>query len=344
MKRKDLVSALLTTGPTPDASIASEPKATRVAAGSVRAMGLELNHLSQEADEARELRRRFETGSVVVELDPEILEPSFVADRLVPTGDPQYRQLVETIRKDGQQIPILVRPHPSNAEFYQIAYGHRRWHAARELGLRVRAIVQALTDVELVVAQGKENSERRNLSFIERALFAARLRARGFDRATLNSALAVQSAEVSRLLAVADAIPAEIVNFIGPAPKAGRTRWMELAEHLQTAKKQQIAHQNLENPALRRLGTDARFEALIETLRSASSNRDPANHVTNARGEPVVQIYRSGRGVKLWIDVRVTPGFGEYLIRALPDLLHQFEDDSHHSRDESVSTEAVETP
>ena len=39
----------------------------------------------------------------------------------------------------------------------------------------MRAIIQALTDAELVIAQGKENAERRNLSFIERALFAANL-------------------------------------------------------------------------------------------------------------------------------------------------------------------------
>ena len=139
------------------------------------------------------------------------------------------------IRKDGQALPILVRPHSNQVGIYQIAYGHRRWHAARELAIKVRAIIQALTDAELVIAQGKENAERRNLSFIERALFAANLELGGFDRATINAALAVHTTEVSRLLTVAAAIPAAIVTSIGPAPKAGRTRWMELAEFLQTA-------------------------------------------------------------------------------------------------------------
>ena len=70
---------------------------------------------------------------VVVELDPEKFEPSFISDRLAPIDDPQYRQLVESIRKDGQALPILARPHPGRTGIYQIAYGHRRWHAAREL-------------------------------------------------------------------------------------------------------------------------------------------------------------------------------------------------------------------
>ncbi len=41
--------------------------------------------------------------------------------------------------------------------------------AVRRLELQVKAIVRKLTDDELVLAQGKENAERRNLSFIERA-------------------------------------------------------------------------------------------------------------------------------------------------------------------------------
>ena len=165
MKRKDLVSALLSADPSPAPSDTADAKPARVAAGSVRAMGLELHRLTEQADEAHVLRQQIENGSIVVELDPEMLEPSFISDRLAPIDDPQYRQLVESIRKDGQALPILVRPHPDRTGIYQIAYGHRRWHAARELAVKVRAIIQTLTDTELVIAQGKENAERQKLVF-----------------------------------------------------------------------------------------------------------------------------------------------------------------------------------
>ena len=260
MKRKDLVSALLSADPSPAPDTADEKQA-RVAAGAVRAMGLELHRLTEKADEAHMLREQIETGSIVVELDPEALEPSFIADRLAPIDDPQYRQLVASIRKDGQALPILVRPHPDRTGIYQIAYGHRRWHAARELAVKVRAIIQTLTDTELVIAQGKENAERRNLSFIERALFAANLDAGGFDRATINAALAVHTTELSRLLTVAATVPAAIVTLIGPAPKAGRTRWLELAEYLQTKGAQQLAVEILDTPSLKRQGTDAQIRS-----------------------------------------------------------------------------------
>src|SRR5271169_3127779 len=125
MKRKDLVSALLKPAPTAEANDVPDTKPPRVAAGSVRAMGLELDHLTQEADQANLLRGQIASGSVVVELDPAQVEPSFISDRLAPTDDSQYRQLVESIRRDGQKIPILVRPHPDKSGIYQIAYGHR---------------------------------------------------------------------------------------------------------------------------------------------------------------------------------------------------------------------------
>ena len=334
MKRKDLVTALLSADPSPTPSDTVDEKQARVAAGAVRAMGLELHRLTEQADEAHVLREQIENGSTVVELDPEMLEPSFIADRLAPIDDPQYRQLVESIRKDGQALPILVRPHPDRTGIYHIAYGHRRWHAARELAVKVRAIIQTLTDTELVIAQGKENAERRNLSFIERAMFAANLDAGGFDRATINAALAVHTTELSRLLAVAAAIPAAIVTLIGPAPKAGRTRWMELAEYLQTTGAQQLAVQTLDTPSLRRLGTDARFEALMETLRNAAPGRKAAEVISNARGEPVVKVMRSGRGLRVWVDGRFGQGFGAYLLRSLPDLMHRFDTEADRARDQ----------
>jgi ParB family chromosome partitioning protein len=324
MKRKELVTALLKPD-TPGEVGVSEPKPVRVAAGSVRAMGLELSRLTEEAGQAEILREQLTNSSIVVELDPELIEPSFIADRLAPTSDPQYRQLVESVRKEGQTIPILVRPLPNKSSAYQIAYGHRRWHAARELGIRVRAIVQPLNDAELVVAQGKENAERRNLSFIERALFAANLTASSFDRPTINAALAVHSAETTRLLAVATAIPTSVIKAIGPAPKAGRTRWMELAEHLQSASSQELTAQLLEQPSFKRLGTDARFDTLITTLRTTASRSGQAQVFTNSRGHAVVRVARSGQSLKLWIDERLASGLGTYVIQCLPELIRRFD-------------------
>ena len=114
--------------------------------------------------------------------------PHPVTDR-IPDTSADLGDFVEAIRISGQKVPILVRPHPTEPSRYQVAYGHRRLWAAVQLGRSVRAVVRGLNDAELVVAQGQENSARRDLSFIERALYAAKLEEAGFGRETIMAAL-----------------------------------------------------------------------------------------------------------------------------------------------------------
>ena len=99
-----------------------------------------------------------------------------------------------------------------------MAFGHRRLRAARELELKYGRSLRALSDEELVVAQGQENSGRTDLTFIERARFAAKLEERKFSRDTIMEALNVDKAALSRLIAIAKRIPAALIDAIGPAP------------------------------------------------------------------------------------------------------------------------------
>jgi hypothetical protein len=73
-----------------------------------------------------------------------------VSDRISITVDPGFESLVDSMRENGQQVPILVRPQSASPGRYQVAYGRRRLRAAALLGRMVRAIVQTLTDNELV--------------------------------------------------------------------------------------------------------------------------------------------------------------------------------------------------
>ena len=68
--------------------------------------------------------------------------------------------------------------------------------------------MRRLSDAELVIAQGRENLERRDLSYIERAQFAAALEAQGFDRATILAAVEPNKGNLSVMLSIANAVPA----------------------------------------------------------------------------------------------------------------------------------------
>lgn len=320
MKRKNTLRELLSGAPPGEA--AEQPGTARVPSGAVRAMGLSLGHLREEAEA---LRARMEAGDTVVELDPALVESSFVNDRLAADSEGELRELVQSIAESGQQVPVLVRPHPDRAGHYQVAYGHRRLIAVRRLGIRLKAVVRSLSDAELVVAQGKENIERRNLTFIERALFAAHLEAHGFDRPTLHAALAVQSAEMTRYLQVARAIPRPVILAIGPAPRTGRPRWLELQRLFAQPGAAALAEQAVASPGFRGLSSDARFQRVFEALRHGGAAPETGRYWHNPRGEPVVRIEQSAQGMRLTINERLEPEFGRYVADQLEALYRAFQ-------------------
>src|SRR5690606_25679438 len=97
------------------------------------------------ASRAEEIERQLAAGQTIIELDPTLVDGSFVVDRLGVDAE-DTSSLVAQIKEHGQQVPILVRPHPETEGRYQVAYGHRRLAAAKDLGLRVKAVVRDLTD------------------------------------------------------------------------------------------------------------------------------------------------------------------------------------------------------
>ncbi len=129
------------------------------------------------------------------------------------------------IRQSGQSSPILVRPHPDDANRYMIVFGHRRARAARELGIKVRAVIKPLEDIAHVIAQGQENAARADLTFIEKSLFAKKLANRGMTKDTIKTALTVDDTLLSRMLSVADNVPVAILDAVGSAKGVGRDRW-----------------------------------------------------------------------------------------------------------------------
>ncbi|OHV79623.1 plasmid partitioning protein RepB [Ensifer sp. LCM 4579] len=274
------------------------PNPPRAASGAVKAMGLSLGSITREAEEARALREALTAGERVVSLDPALVEASFIEDRLTDgeVDDPDFLALVESIRENGQQSPILVRPHPEKQGHYQTAYGHRRLKAVGRLELQVKAIVRPLSDDELVLAQGKENAERRNLSFIERALFAAALAARGFDRKVIGDALAVQKSELSRLLQVADSVPHNVARAIGPAPRAGRARWMAMGALLDKDDARVAAEEEIASSEFRAADTDQRFQLVFDRLSHGNSPKPEApEELRDEAGQVYARLRRNGK-------------------------------------------------
>jgi ParB family transcriptional regulator, chromosome partitioning protein len=243
------------------------PGAARASSGALKAMGLELDGLRAAAEEAERLKSQLTQGEAVVDVDAALIDPAFVRDRMATSGGDDAA-LAASIAESGQQVPVLLRPRLDAPGRFEAVFGHRRVAAARGLGRPVRAVIRAMSDEELVVAQGQENNQRRDLSFIEKARFAASLERRGFSRRVIMAALDAHKADIARYMSVAEALPDALVEAIGPAPGAGRPRWMALAVRLEAAGRDlpQPIRSLIVSPAFAELDSDARFRAVGEAL------------------------------------------------------------------------------
>jgi len=290
--------------------------------GALGAISQSLGGISDKVKRADEIEQKLIQGQIIVELDPDLIDNSFVADRMEATEE-QNAAFRELIRQHGQNVPILVRPKSGQSDRYEVAFGHRRLRASRELGIKVRAVVRTLTDEELVIAQGQENSGRTDLTFIERARFAARLEDRKFSRETIMAALNVDKAALSRLIAIATRIPAPVIEAIGHAPSFGRVRWQDLTELLDQNNNRDRAIELTKDPSFHTLDSDKRFETLVSALRSKAT-RARAETWSAADGTQAARVMRSGKKITLTFDDRVAPRFGDFVRQRLQGLYDEF--------------------
>ncbi|EIE50946.1 chromosome partitioning protein ParB [Salipiger aestuarii] len=168
-------------------------------------------------------------GHRVWDLDPSQIDDDRTRDRLDPADVYDLRESIETT---GQSVPILVRRHPSEDGRYLLVYGRRRLEAVRlsDKVDKVRALVATLDDGAATAVQITENMARRDLSFIEKALFAQELVDSGFgNQARVAEVLTVTKSSVSMAIGIAGAVGRDLIEAIGPAHGVGRPRWEALA-------------------------------------------------------------------------------------------------------------------
>lgn len=261
----------------------------------------------------------------LTELDPDLIDAPAVIDRLDEDGE-QFEEFARNIRENGQQVPILVRPHPTAEGRYQIAYGRRRLKAVKAAGLQIKAAVRPLTDDELVLAQGQENSARQDLSFIERALYAAELEANGFQRSVIMAALAVDKSNLSRLIQAATQLPADIIRSIGAAPKTGRDRWRELSTRLESQGAIDAAREVLADNTVKPLPSDERFARVLQAIAPKKIKKEKVHaEIWQADdGVKAASFRQDKRTLTLMIDKKAAPEFAGYLMSVLPEIYASF--------------------
>jgi ParB family chromosome partitioning protein len=278
-------------------------------------------------------------GETIIDLDPGAVDASFVQDRIATDGQ-EFGELLEAIRERGQDSPILVRPHPHKPARYMVVFGHRRLEAAKLLGRKVRAVVKEMKDAEHVVAQGQENSARANLSFIEKAFFAANLARLNYDQdnAIILTALAIDRTTLSKMLSVAG-IPASILRAIGAAKGIGRDRWYELKLLLEKPSHQHAAEAIVGGAEFATLPSDDRFHTLLARLKATKPSVRALTHTRGRKWTPEdgsLTAEMKAEGKRFTLEFRAkgpdASAFGEYLSENLARLYEAFRRDTGSTR------------
>jgi ParB family chromosome partitioning protein len=316
-----------------------EPPVQR--ASSVGALGRILDSVADENRRAHDtqrelenLKRQLRDGANVQEIDPALVDPSPIRDRLDDPGSAKAESLRASIAESGQRVPALLRAHPAAPGRYLTVFGHRRVAAVKALGRPLRAIVVEMADEEAFVAQGQENNERDNTSFIERCLFAKRLKAFGLKGVQITAAISTDKTTVSRMIDIAEKAPEDILAAIGPAPAIGRPRWQALAEILPD--KAAVARRLIADDDFRRLGSDERFHAVFAAAMNGPDKKLAAanfSHLADRNGAKFALVKRSARGevtVRIPNDDGSARGdslsFGEWLESRMASLRDEWLD------------------
>lgn len=318
MARKNLLEGLMAEGAKP-AEVS--PAAKRPFKGAIGAVSQSIEALKARA---------------LLDIDPFMIDAGGLTDRL-ETDDADDAALLASIREYGQQVPVLVRPHPSDPERYQIVYGRRRVLALRDIGQPVKALLRDLDDSALVMAQGQENNARRGLSFIEKANFAAQMRDAGYERKAMCDALAIDKTVVSRMLQIVDRLGPDLITAIGAAPAVGRDRWGALAGKLETGDvdaetmRDMIAVQSHADS-----DSNDRFEIALRTGDPDAPARAPSRHtdadvsdkprasrrtiMAPASGVAIARVLLGSDKVVLTLPRDSGGGFEDWLVDHLSDI------------------------
>ncbi|WP_112313095.1 plasmid partitioning protein RepB [Pseudogemmobacter bohemicus] len=256
------------------------------------------------------------------ELDPALVDDTRFRDRLDP-GD--VLDLRASIEANGQTVPILVRRAPGEAERYLLVYGRRRLEAIRgsDKVTKVRALIASMDEDAAIRAQVSENTARRDLSYIERALFARELLDSGFgNQSQIAEVLNTTKSAISMALTVANGIGTDLARAIGPAHGIGRPRWEALAQDIATSGENiaplilaaHTAHaeaQLVEGDAAPDASMLA-FQAVTKLIardqqpeaKAPPAPSAPAPRRLTLAGKPAGQVSRSPKGLRIELSVQ----------------------------------------
>lgn len=307
MKKSQLTNALKAVKAKSNASVDNVQADDIQAVGGIQSLKLGLDHLSAGAPQL---------------VNPDDIRDSIIKDRFDVTSDLQ--DLTESIKKSGQQLPVLLRRLANGSQRYEVVYGRRRIAACKILGIDVKAHITNMNERDALLSQGLENSARLQRSFIEQAVYASTLLTLEdleISRDDVIEILATDSSTVSRMLSVVNDVPMPVISKIGPAHDAGRRPWMQLRKIFTEQKLSEA--EALEEIDINLTSKERLFDLLKKlSNHSAGTKQKNQEHLIVLEDGKVTAKISQKR--LLVTEAEAATGFSRYLSERLEELYSDF--------------------
>jgi len=127
-------------------------------------------------------------------------------------ADEELKTLIESVRRDGVLMPILVR---SSGDSFELIAGERRWRAAQAASLlEIPAIVRDVDDLQALELAIIENEQRDDLTAIESArAYQKMVDEFGCTHQQVASRIGISRVQVSNLTRLLQ-LPSKVQNMI----------------------------------------------------------------------------------------------------------------------------------
>lgn len=280
----------------------------------------------------------------IVALDPGKIERSPFQDRFEDDVDATdaLDALKQSIISEGQKIPVLVRPHPTDAGRYQLAYGRRRLAAIKSMmdeadhpeTIKIKAYVRDLTDRQLIEEQSVENGVRENLTWIEQAMWAVQLKNAGLTHRNICPILGLSEAGVSQLFRVTSAIPEDVIYAIGRAKSVGRPKWTAFADAIREANKIPLARAAIKTAEFKAADGQGRIALVMRAVNEKqlpdTKQGQMAPQEFSLGDRRFGQAKHTAKGVIVTIPNEESD-FASWLVSRLPMLVREYSQESAQS-------------
>ncbi|WP_114011760.1 ParB/RepB/Spo0J family partition protein [Cohaesibacter intestini] len=264
-------------------------------------------------------------GKVII-IPTSKIDPSPFPHRLEDeTHANEIEVLSNSMEKDGQDVPIIVRLHPDDEKRYQVVSGNRRLMAAKEMAEPlIKCIVKDVDDIGIMMVQGREISLRKDASYIERVRLAGHLFKTLSNyteaRARVMDALSIGETEASRLKVISEKIPNDIIESIGRAPKVGRGRWNRFAKSLTQPERLEKTRKILRDKSFSDIASTC--ERFVHLEKEILANADLDKPINLKVGNTTIGVLAHK---KKRSDLQIpNQDFAEFVADKLPELFEAF--------------------